>query len=143
MLSHDSKKQLDHEPAIWNLRENIWKKLINSINCQIDNKNLQAEYKMLVKLPEVLVKNAILSELDSNLSLRSVHHNCHKTIDRELANKEKQWRLNIKKNLDKELFQNIIKFRDGIKAEIKKFRKLTKSQIAAISLNKGLLYKNN
>jgi hypothetical protein len=75
--------------------------------------------------------------------LRSVHHGCHKTIDRELVSKEKQWRSNIKKDLDNELFQKIIEFRDGIKAEIKKHRELTKSQIAEISLKRDLSYKNN
>lgn len=143
LLSHDSKNELDHEPSIWNLRENIWGKLMKSINCQIENKNSQAEYKKLAHLPEVSVKNAILSELESNLYLRSVHHKCHKTIDRELSVNEKQWRVKIKKNMDKKLFKNIIEFRDNIKAEIKKYRKLTKSQIAEISSKRSFLYKNN
>lgn len=106
------------------------------INCRIENKKL-------VNLPKLLVKNAILYELESNLYLRSVHHKCHKTIDRELSANEKQWRLKIKKYTDKELFKNIIELRDYIKAEIKKYRKLTKSQIAEISFKRNLLYKNN
>ena len=44
---------------------------------------------MLINLPKVLVNDAILNELESNLFLRSVHKNQHKTIDRELINKEK------------------------------------------------------
>ena len=143
LLSHNSKNELDHEPSIQNLKENIWKKLMKLINCQIESENLQAEYKKLVNFPELLVKNAILYELESNLYLRSVHHKCHKTIDRKLSVNEKQWRLKIKKYTDKELFKNIIELRDYIKAEIKKYRKLTKSQIAEISFKRNLLYKNN
>jgi hypothetical protein len=75
--------------------------------------------------------------------LRSVHKNCHKTIDRELTNKEKQWRLDTKKHLHKKLFKLIKEFRDSIiKTEIKKYRKLTKSQLEEIS-SKRNLYKNN
>ena len=143
LLSHDSTKELDHEPAIWNLRENIWEKLLKLVESQTDSKDLQVKYETLFNLPKALVNDVIVSELESNLYLRSVHKNCHKTIDRELNSKEKQWRSNIKKHLDKKLFKAIKEFRDGIKAEIKKYRKLTKSQIKEISSKRNLYLNNN
>lgn len=108
----------------------------------INSKDLQVKYKMLVNLPKVSVDGIILRELESNLFLRSVHKNCHKTIDRELIGKEKQWRFNVKKHLDRLLFKAINEFRDSIKMEIKKYKKLTKSQIEEISYKRNL-YKNN
>ena len=84
---------------------------------------MQVKYKMLFNLPKVLVNDITIRELESNLFLRSVHKNCHKTIDRELANKEKQWRSNVKKHLDRSLFKAIKEFRDSIKTEIKKYKK--------------------
>ena len=75
--------------------------------------------------------------------MRSVHKNCHKTIDRELTDKEKQWRLDIKKHLHKKLFKLIKEFRDSIKTEIKKYRKLTKSQLEEILYKKNLYQNNN
>ena len=143
VLSHDSTKEFDHEPTIWNLRENIWKKLIKQAESQSKVEDLQATYKILLNLPKNLVKSAIANELESNLFLRSVHKNCHKTIDRELANKEKKWRSNVKKHLDGKLFKLVKEFRDGIKTEIKKYRKLTKSQIKEISFKRNLYKKNN
>jgi hypothetical protein len=137
-LSHDSTKELDHEPAIWNLRENIWEKLLKLSEGQIDSKDLQVKYEMLLNLPKTLVNDVIVNELESSLYLRSVHKNCHKTIDRELNSKEKQWRSNIKKHLAKELVKAIREFRDGIKAEIKKYRKLTRDQIEEISSKRNL-----
>lgn len=142
-LSHDSVKELDHEPTIWNLRENIWKKLLRLVENQTNSKDLQVKYKMLFNLPKVLVNDIIIRELESNLFLRSVHKNCHKTIDRELANKEKQWRSNVKKHLDRSLFKAIKEFRDSIKTEIKKYKKLTKSQIEEISSKRNLYQNNN
>lgn len=142
LLSHDSAKELDHEPTIWDLRENIWKELLRLVENQTNSEDLQVKYKMLLNLPKALVNDIIIRELESNLFLRSVHKNCHKTIDRELANKEKQWRSNIKKHLDRSLFKAIKESRDGIKTEIKKYKKLTKSQIEEIS-SKRNLYKNN
>lgn len=137
-LSHDLTKELDHEPSIWYLRENIWKNLLKLIEGQTDSKDLQVKYEMLLNLPKALVNDVIVSELESNLYLRSVHKNCHKTIDRELNSKETQWRLNIKKHLNKKLFKAIKEFRDGIKTEIKKYKKLTKSQIKEISSHRNL-----
>jgi len=93
---------------------------------------------MLLNLPKALVNDVIVGELESNLYLRSVHKNCHKTIDRELNSKEIEWRSHIKKHLNKELFKPIREFRDGIKTEIKKYRKLTKSQIEKISSHRNL-----
>ena len=98
---------------------------------------------MLFNLPKVLVNDIIIRELESNLFLRSVHKNCHKTINRELANKEKQWRSNIKNRLDRSLFKEIKEFRDSIKTEIKKYKKLTKSQIEEISSKRNLYQNNN
>lgn len=138
-LSHDSTKELDHEPSIWYLRENIWKKLLKLIEGQTNIKDLQVRYEMLVNLPKDLVNNVIINELELNLYLRSVHKNCHKTIDRELNSKEKKWRSNIKKDLNKKLFTLINEFRNGIKTEIKKYRKLTMSQIKEISSHRNLL----
>ena len=142
LLSHNSTKELDHEPTIWDLRENILKKLLKLVENQINSNDLQVKYKTLVNLPKTLVNNTIVSELESNLYLRSVHKNCHKTIDRELSSQEKQWRSDTKKYLNKKLFEAIKKFRDNIKAEIKKYRKLTKSQRKEI-LSKRYLYLNN
>jgi retron-type reverse transcriptase len=143
LLSHDSAKELNHEPTIWNLRENIWKKLLRLVESQTNNKDLQAKYEMLLNLPKVLVDDVIMHELESNLFLRSVHKSCHKTIDRELTNKEKQWRSNIKGHVDRMLFKTIKEFRDGIKTVIKKYRKLTKSQIKEISTKRNLYQNNN
>jgi retron-type reverse transcriptase len=137
-LSHDSTKELDHEPAIWNLRENIWENLLKLIEGQTDSKDLQVKYAMLLNLPKVLVNDVIVSELEANLYLRFVHKNCYKTIDRELNSKETQWRSNIKKYVSTELFKAIREFRDGIKTKIKKYRKLTKSQIEEISSHRNL-----
>jgi len=143
LLSHDSVKELDHEPAIWNLRENIWENLLKLVESQTNRKDLQAKYEMLINLPKALVNDAILNELESNLFFRSVHKNCHKTIDRELTNKEKQWRLGVKKHFPKKLFKSIKEFRDSIKTEIKKYRKLTKSQLKEISSKRNLYQNNN
>lgn len=90
LLSDDSIKELDHEPAIHSLRENIWEKLLKLVENQTDNKDLQVKYETLLNLPRALVNNLIVSELESNSYLRSVHKTCHKTIDRELNDKEKQ-----------------------------------------------------
>ena len=98
---------------------------------------------MLLNLPKALINDAILNELESNLFLRSVHKSCHKTIDRELTNKEKQWRSNIKEHLNKDLFKAIKEFREGIKADVRKYRKLAKSQIKEISFKRNLYQKNN
>jgi len=120
------------------LRENIWKNLLKLIEGQTDSKDLQVKYEMLLNLPKALVNDVTVSEVESNLYLRSVHKTCHKTIDRELNSKETQWKSNIKKHLNKELFKAIREFRDGIKTEIKKYRKLTKSQIEEISSHRNL-----
>jgi hypothetical protein len=66
------------------------------------------------------VENVIRSELRSNLFFRSVHSKCHKTNDRDLGLKEKAWRKKIRKKQirNKELYRDIIKFRDNIKAVI-------------------------
>nr|YP_010338943.1 putative reverse transcriptase protein [Erythrolobus coxiae]UNJ19015.1 putative reverse transcriptase protein [Erythrolobus coxiae] len=143
LLSHDSTKELDHEPTIWKLRENIWKKLLQLVKNRINSEDLQMQYKVLLNLSKTLVNGIIIRELESNLFLRSVHKNCHKTIDRELVNKEKQWRSNIRKHLDRPLFKAIKEVRDGIKTEIKKYRKLTKSQIKEISSKRNLYQNNN
>ena len=143
LLDHNSAKELDHEPTIWSLRENIWKKLLKLVENQTNSEDLQVKCEMLVNMPKTLVNDAILNELESNLFLRSVHKNCHKTIDRELTNKEKQWRLDIKKHLHKKLFKSIKEFHDSIKTEIKKYRKLTKSQLEEISSKRNLYQNNN
>ena len=120
------------------MRENIWENLLKLIEGQTDSKDLQAKYEMLLNLPKAVVNDIIVSELESNLYLRSVHKNCYKTIDRELSSKETQWRSYIKNHLNKELFKAVREFRDGIKTEIKKYRKLTKSQIEKISSHRNL-----
>lgn len=135
-LSHESTKELDHEPAIWNLKERIWGKLLN----QIENEDLTIKYETLLNFPKDLVKGVIEKELVSNLYLRSVHKNCHKMIDRELVGKEKQWRLNIKEHLNKNTFKAICEFRDVIKADIKKYRKLSRFQLSEISSKRNLSY---
>lgn len=137
MLSHDSKKELDHEPSIWQLRENILRKLVSDHKYRTIYENTIAFYSELFKLSEKNVKNVIMSELKSNLFLRSVHTKCHKTIDRDLGVKEKAWRKEIKKVTDKELYDKIIKFRDNIKAIIKTHKILSKAQIAEISIKQN------
>ena len=79
-----------------------------------------------------------MSELKSNLFLRSVHTKCHKTIDRNLGVKEKAWRKEIKKATDKELYNKIIEFRDNVKTIIKKHKILSKAQIDEISTKRNL-----
>ena len=59
-----------------------------------------------------------MNKLESNLYLRSVHKNCHKMIDCELISKKKQWRLSIKKHLNKVIFKATCEFRVDIKADI-------------------------
>jgi hypothetical protein len=142
LLSQDSAKELDHKPTIWNLRENIWEKLLELVESPTNKEDLETKYEMLLNLSKVLINDVITRELESNLFLRSVHKNCHKTIDFKLSNKEKQWRSNIKKHVSRKLFKSIKKFRDCIKTEIKKFRKLTKSQIKEISIKRNF-YKNH
>jgi hypothetical protein len=44
--------------------------------------------------------------------------------------------------MNKELFKAIKEFRDGIKAEIKKYKKLTKSQVKEISFKRNLYFNN-
>jgi hypothetical protein len=138
LLSHNSVKELDHEPTIWNLRENIWEKLLELVKNQTNSKGLQVRYKLLLNLPRALVNGIIVRELESSLFVRSVHKNCHKTIDRDLSNKEKQWRSNMKRHLNIPLFKAVKKLRDSIKTEIKKYRKLTKPQIKEISSKRNL-----
>jgi len=137
-LSHDSNKELDHEPSIWQLRENILGKLIGDNNYLTNCENTLVVYSELFKLSENNMERVIMSELELNLFLRSVHTKCHKTIDRDLGAKEKVWRKEIKKVTDKELYNKIIEFRDNIKAIIKKHRILSKSQIAEISIKRNL-----
>lgn len=61
-------------------------------------------------------------------------------IDRELIGKEKQWRLNIKSHLSKITFKAICEFRDVIKEDIKKYRKLSRFQLSEISSKRNLSY---
>lgn len=103
-----------------------------------NGENTFAVYSELFKLSEKNVERVIMSELESNLFLRSVHTKCHKMIDRDLGDKEKAWRKEIKKVTNKELYGKIIEFRDNIKAIIKKHRILSKSQIAEISTKRNL-----
>lgn len=136
-LNHDSKKELDHEPSIWQLRENILGKLVSDNKYPTICKNTPAFYSELFKLSEKNVENVIMSELKSNFFLRSVHTRCHKTIDRDLGVKEKAWRKEITKVTDKELYDKIIKFRDNIKAIIKNHKILSKAQIVEISIKRN------
>jgi len=137
-LSHDSKKELDHEPSIWQLRENILVKLMSDNKYPINCENTLAVYSKLFKLSKENVENVIMSELKSNLFLRSVHTRYHKTIDRNLGAKEKAWRKEIKKVADKELYDKIVEFRDNLKTIIKKHKILSKVQIAEISTKRNL-----
>lgn len=132
-LKHTSAKELDHEPSIHQLRENILGQLIGKLKLPMDSANTLVVYKKLLELSEIDVENAIMSELRSNLFLRSVHTKCHKTIDRNLGLKEKAWRKEIRKGTNKELYRDIVKFRDNIKAVIKRHKKLTRAQIMEIS----------
>ena len=135
-LTHESPKELDHEPSVWDLTELIWKKILN----QIESEDLQKKYETLLNFSKDSITPVIEKELESNLFLRSVHKDCHKTIDRELIGKEKQWRLNIKDHLDKITFKGICVFRDIIKETIKKYRKLSRFQLSEISSKRNLFY---
>lgn len=140
-LSHDSKKELDHEPSIWQLRENILRKLVSDRKYLTICKSAITLYTELFKLSEKNVENITMLELESNLFLRSVHTKCHKTIDRNFSINEKAWRKEIKKGIDKEFYDKMIKFRENIKAIIKTHKRLSKVQIAEIS-SKRNLYNN-
>jgi hypothetical protein len=141
-LKHTSAKEFDHEPSIHQLRENILVQLICKLKPPVGSDNTLVVYKKLLKLSEIDVENAIMSELRSNLFLRSVHSKCHKTIDRDLDLKEKVWRKEILKKTNKEFYRDIVKFRDNIKAVIKRHRKLSRAQITEI-LNKRKSPYNN
>ena len=141
-LKHTSAKEFDHEPSIHQLRENILGQLICKLKLPAGCDNTLVIYKKLLKLSEFDVENAIMSELRSNLFLRSVHIKCHKTIDRDLGFKEKAWRKEIKKQTNKELYRDIVKFRDNIKAVIKRHKKLSRVQITEISSKRKNPYNN-
>jgi hypothetical protein len=131
-LKHTSAKELDHEPSIHQLKENILRQLICKLKLPAGSDSKLAVYKKLLKLSEIDVENAIMSELKSNLFLRSVHSKCHKTIDRDLGLKEKAWRKEIRKGTNKELYHDIVKFRDNIKVVITRHKKLSKAQTIEI-----------
>jgi len=141
-LKHTSAKEFDHEPSIHQLRENILGQLICKLKLPASSDNTLVVYKNLLKLSEIDVENAIMSELRSNLFLRSVHSKCHKTIDRDLGLKEKAWRKEIRKKTNKELYRDIVKFRDNIKAVIKRHRKLSGAQTTEISSKRKSPYNN-
>ena len=142
-LKHTSAKELDHEPSIYQLRENVLGQLIGKLKLPTGSANILVVYKKLLKLPDIDVENAIISELKSNLFFRSVHTKCHKTIDRDLGLKEKAWRKEIRKGTNKELCRDIVKFRNNIKAVIKRHKKLSKAQIMEISSKRKSLHNNN
>lgn len=54
LLFHDSAKELDHEPTIWNLRENIWEELLKLVENQTNSKDLQTYIKRLKNFAMVL-----------------------------------------------------------------------------------------
>jgi len=141
-LKHTSAKELDHEPSIYKLRETILEQLICKLKLPAGSENTLVIYEKLLKLSEIDVENAILSELRSNLFLRSVHSKCHKTIDRDLGLKEKAWRKVIRKGTNKKLYSDIVKFRDNIKAIIKRHKKLSKAQTMEISSKRKNPYNN-
>lgn len=142
-LKHTSAKELDHDPSIHQLRENVLGQLIGKLKLSMGSANIFVVYKKLLKLPEIDLENAIMSELRSNLFLRSVHTKCHKTIDRDLGLKEKTWRKEIRKGTkNKELYRDIVKFRDNIKAVIKRHKKLFRAQIMEISSKRKSFYNN-
>jgi hypothetical protein len=141
-LKHTSAREFDHEPSIHQLRENILGQLICKLKLSAGSDNILLVYKKLLKLSEIDVENAIMSELRSNLFLKSVHSKCHKTIDRDLGLKEKAWRKEIKKKTNKEFYCDIVKFRDNIKAVIKRHRKLSRAQITEISNKRKSPYNN-
>lgn len=138
-LKHTSAKELDHKPSIHQLRENALRQLIKKLKLP---ENSLVAYKKLVKLSETDVENAIMSELRSNLFLRSVHTKCHKTIDCDLSLKEKAWRKKIRKETNEKLYHDIVKFRDNIKTFIKRHKKLSKAQITEISSKRMSPYNN-
>jgi len=65
-------------------------KLLKLVEKQTDSDDLQVKYQTLLNLQKNVVNDAIVSELESNLYLRSVHKSCHKIIDRNLNSQEKQ-----------------------------------------------------
>lgn len=141
-LKHTSAKELDHEPSIFQLKENILEQLIYKLKLPASSDDILIVYKKLLKLPKIDVENTIMSELKSNLFLRSVHRKCHKTVNRDLGLKEKAWRKNIRKGTNEELFHDIVKFCDNIKTVIKQHKKLSKAQIMGILSKRKNCYNN-
>jgi hypothetical protein len=134
----EGKKELDHEPSIYDLREMIWLKLIKVVSGSSNKNDGDLEnFEKLVSLSETEVQSVILNLLDQRLYLRSVHLRCHKSIDNDLSKKEIRWRCDIKKLVNKLLYDKIIVLRDGIKAFIKSQRKLSRFQIKEISLKRN------
>lgn len=88
-LKHTSAKKLDHDPSIFQLRENILEQLIYKLKLPAGSNDTLVVYKKLLKLPKIDAENTIMSELKSNLFLRSVHRKRHKTVNRDLGFKEK------------------------------------------------------
>lgn len=140
-LKNSAAKELDHEPSIYQLRKNILNRLIEKLKLSTDSDNISIVYGKLLKLSRNDIEDAITEELKNNLILRSVHKKCHKTIDRDLGVEEKAWRKKIRKE-NKEFYPHIVKFRDEIKAAIRKYRKLTKAQILEISNKRKSFYNN-
>lgn len=130
-------KELDHEPSIYQLRENILRQLIDNLKLPAGSNSILEVYQKLLKLPEIAVKNAIIYELRSNLFLRSVHTKCYKTIDRDFVIKEKAWRKKIRKGTNEDFYREIVKFRGNIKAVIKRYKNLSRAQIMEISKRKS------
>lgn len=141
-LKPTSSKELDHEPTIHQLRENVLGRLIGKSKLLMGSINTLVVYNKLLKLEDIDVERAIMSELSSSLFLRSVHTKCHKTIDRDLSLKEKAWRKEIRKGINKKLYCDIVKFRDNIKVVIKRYKKLSRAQIMEISSKRKSLYNN-
>ena len=83
-----------------------------------------------------------MSELRSNLFLGLFILNVHKTIDRDLGHKEKLGGKRLKKKTNKELYCDIVKFRDNIKAVIKRHKKLSRVQTMEILSKRKNPYNN-
>ena len=135
-----SRKELDHDPSIYDLQEMIWFKL-NKIalgNLSTNSSTGLEIFEKLVKLSKTEIEHVILNLLEQRLYLRSVHSKCYKSIDKDLSKKEIHWRSRIKMLGNNSLAHKIIAMQNNIKVFIKGRRKLSYPQIKEISLKRNL-----
>ena len=137
-LDMKEKKEIDHEPSVWHLRNMIWeilkKKYITNLTI-IEQANY-VHYELMCEINDDDIKKLIYEMLSQKLFLRLVHYKCHKKIDQVLSTKELAWRKILKQVVSKKLALKIKKLRDFIKKIIKGYRKLSLRQIKEIAVHR-------